>query len=85
MNPVQTKTTLTIDGMHCGSCVAAVSSALRRLPSVHVERAAVGEVTLVRDPRAAPYATLVTAVAQAGYRVLAGNDAVPAAAEARRP
>lgn len=69
------KTTLRIDGMHCGSCIAAVSTALRRIPTVHVERAAVGEVTLVRDPRAAPYGALVAAVEHAGYRVVNGNGA----------
>ncbi|MHB1298331.1 MAG: heavy-metal-associated domain-containing protein [Gemmatimonadaceae bacterium] len=70
-----TKTTVRIDGMHCGSCVAAVSTALRRIPTVHVERAAVGEVTLVRDPHAAPYTALVAAVEHAGYRVVNGDGA----------
>lgn len=68
-----TKTTLRIAGMHCGGCVAALSTALRRIPTVHVERAAVGAITLVRDPRAAPYAVLVAAVEHAGYRVVGGN------------
>lgn len=67
------KTTLRIAGMHCGSCVAALSTALRRIPTVHVERAAVGEITLVRDPRAASYAALRAAVEHAGYRVIDGN------------
>ena len=73
MNAGLSKTTLHIDGMHCGSCVAAVSSALRRLPTVHVERAAVGEITVVRDPAAAPYGALVNAVERCGYRVASGN------------
>ena len=68
-----TKTTLRIDGMHCGSCVAAVATALRRLPTVHVDRAVVGEITLVRNPHAAPYGALVAAVEHAGYRVVNGN------------
>ena len=67
------KTTLRIEGMRCRSCVAAVATTLRELPSVHIERAAVGEVTLVRDRVAAPYATLVAAVERAGYRVANGN------------
>lgn len=70
------KMTLKIEGMHCGGCVAAVSTALRRIPTVHVERAAVGAVTLVRDPRAAPYGALRAAVEQAGYRVLDGEGPV---------
>ena len=64
------KTTLLIDGMHCGSCVAAVTSALHRLPSLHVERAVVGEVTVVHDPAATSRSAMVAAVARAGYRVL---------------
>jgi copper chaperone len=63
------KTTLAVDGMHCGSCVAAVSSALRRLPSVHVERAVVGEVTVTHDSVAAPRGALVSAIEHAGYQV----------------
>ena len=68
-----TKTTLQIAGMHCGGCVAALSTALRRIPTVHVERAAVGEITLVRDPRAASAAAHRAAVEHAGYRLLDGN------------
>lgn len=68
-----TKTTLHIDGMHCGSCVAALSTALRRIPTVHVERAVVGEITVVRDPRAASYGALVAAVEHAGYHVVNGH------------
>lgn len=67
------KTTLRIAGMHCGGCVATLSTALRRIPTVHVERASVGEITLVRDPRAAPYSELRAAVEHAGYRVLDDN------------
>ena len=70
------KTTLAVDGMHCGSCVAAVSSALRRLPSVHVERAAVGEVTVMHDPAATSRGALVTAVEGAGYRVVEDRGGV---------
>ena len=67
------KTTLRIVGMHCGRCVAVLSTALRRIPTVHVERASIGEITLVRDSRAASYAALRAAVEHAGYRVLDGN------------
>ena len=63
------KTTLFIDGMHCGSCVAAVTSALRRLPSVHVERAVVGEVTVAHDAAATSRNALVAAVQRTGYQV----------------
>lgn len=73
MKAALSKTTLYIEGMHCGSCVAAVSSALRRLPTLHVERAAVGEITVARDPVAAPHGALVDALERAGYRVANGN------------
>ena len=71
------KTTLRVDGMHCGSCVAAVSAALRRLPTVRVERAAMGEVSVVHDPAASPRGALVAAVERAGYRVTDGDAPAP--------
>ena len=73
------KTTLFINGMHCGSCVTAVSSALQRLPSVHVERAAVGEVTVTHDPVATPRGALVSAIEHAGYQVAEERAAVHSA------
>ena len=63
------KATIFVDGMHCRSCVAAVSSALRRLPSVRLEHAGLGEVTVMHDPAASPRGALVAAIERAGYRV----------------
>ena len=64
------KTTLQVKGMHCGGCAAAISAALRRLPTVHVERIGHGEVTVVRDPSAVTYGSLVNAIEHAGYSVV---------------
>ena len=70
------KATFFVDGMRCGGCVAAVSSALRRLPSVRVERAVVGEVTVTHDPAGSPRGALVSAIGRAGYRVAEERGAV---------
>ena len=75
MAPVRTRTTLTIDGMHCAGCVAAVSTALSRVPGVTVDRAGVGEMTVTRDPGTATDATLASAVERAGYRVVRTSNA----------
>ena len=69
MRSTLAKSTLHIEGMHCAGCVDAVTAALRRLPTVHVERAALGAVTLVRDPVAIPWSAVVGAVNRAGYQV----------------
>ena len=61
------KTTLSIDGMSCSHCVAAVQQALEDLPGVDVETVTIGSATLVHDPARTPTDVLVDAVQDAGY------------------
>ena len=60
--------TLTIDGMSCGHCVAAVRSELARQPGVKVEHVAVGSATVSYDPSQCSPSAISQAVTQAGYQ-----------------
>lgn len=62
-----TRTTLKIDGMSCGHCVASVQKALERLDGVTVEHVAVGAATVEYDPDVASPAKIAQAVSDAGY------------------
>ena len=59
--------TLTIDGMSCGHCVAAVRSELEKLDGVNVEAVQVGSAILSYDPTRVRTDQLIDAVADAGY------------------
>ena len=61
------RTTLTIDGMSCGHCVAAVRSELEKLDGVNVEAVQVGSATVSYDPTRVRVGQLIDAVADAGY------------------
>jgi len=73
-------TELKVDGMTCGSCVAAVTKALKRVPGVQdVEVNLQSGVARVRGEQVAQQlAMLVAAVGEAGYGAGAGAGA-PAA------
>lgn len=62
-----TRTTLKIDGMSCGHCVAAVKKALAGLDGVTVENVAVGSATVSYDPAVSSTAKITEAVSDAGY------------------
>ena len=64
-----TRTTLQIDGMTCGHCVASVKRALEALDGVAVEQVAVGRATVAFDPAVATPERIARAVADAGYDV----------------
>ncbi|HET6680597.1 MAG TPA: heavy-metal-associated domain-containing protein [Gemmatimonadaceae bacterium] len=66
---------LTIEGMSCGHCVAAVDQALRGLESVRIESLTIGAATLEFDPSRVSRADVLDAVDDAGYRA----EAAPAA------
>ena len=55
--------TLSIDGMHCGSCVKRVSQALARIPGAEVLEVRIGAARLNTDDAA----QAVAALAKAGY------------------
>ncbi len=54
---------LSIDGMHCGSCVRRVTQALERVPGAEVLEVSVGTARLKADDAA----QAVAALAKAGY------------------
>jgi copper chaperone CopZ len=61
------RTTLKIDGMTCGHCVAWVKKALTGLEGVTVENVAVGSATVTHDPAATSAEQIARAVSDAGY------------------
>jgi len=78
-------TELKVDGMTCGSCVAAVTRALKRVPGVQdVEVDLQSGVARVRGEQVAQQlAMLVAAVGEAGYGAGAGAGAGAPAAPQR--
>lgn len=59
--------TLSIDGMHCGSCVRRVSQALNATAGVEVEEVRIGAAR-VRAPEEIPaVAAAIASLAKAGY------------------
>jgi copper chaperone CopZ len=62
---------LKIEGMSCGHCVRAVREALAEVPGVVVLEVEVGRAVVER-PETVRADALSTALAEAGYRVVAG-------------
>ena len=62
-----TTISLSIEGMSCGHCVAAVKSALEAVPGVDVLDVRIGQATLNADDKLSTDA-IRAAVADAGYR-----------------
>ena len=62
------RTTLKIEGMTCGHCVASVKEALLDLEGVKVESVAVGTATVEYDPAVSSVDQIAEAVGDAGYR-----------------
>lgn len=62
-------TTLAIGGMTCNNCVKHVDGALRAVPGVSAVEVKLAEATakIVHDPEQSPVASLIGAVAEAGY------------------
>jgi copper chaperone CopZ len=62
-------TTLRITGMTCNGCVKHVGDALRKVPGVSAVEVdlAGAQAKVVHDPEASPAASLIAAVADAGY------------------
>ena len=73
-------TELKVDGMTCGSCVASVTKALKRVPGVQEVEVDLGSgIARVRGEHAAHQVPeLVAALGEAGYEAGAATDA-PAA------
>ena len=58
---------LSIEGMHCGGCVARAVAALKALPSVVVQSAAVGAITAAYDDTRVTANELTAALERLGY------------------
>ena len=58
---------LTIDGMHCGGCVARVTKALGGIDGVAVQRVEVGSAELAYDEAKAQPAAIAAAVDKLGF------------------
>ena len=61
------RTTLNIDGMSCGHCVASVNDALREADGVAVATVALGTATVEFDPTTTSPEKIADAVSKAGY------------------
>ena len=64
------RVTMKIEGMSCGHCVGAVTSALKSVDGVRVERVEIGSATLAYDPATASPDRIVQAIEDEGYQVL---------------
>jgi copper chaperone CopZ len=61
------QTTIAIQGMSCGHCVAAVAGALRQMEGVEVREVKIGEAQVAYDPAAVTPERIAQAVADEGY------------------
>lgn len=57
--------TLSISGMSCGHCVAAVSEALKEVPGISAAHVGIGSATLTLDPAVASADAAISAAVQA--------------------
>lgn len=62
--------TLTIQGMHCGHCIAAVRSALEDLPGLRVEDVSMGTAQISYDPEKVTHEQIRSALDDEGYPVM---------------
>lgn len=61
------QTTIAIQGMSCGHCVAAVKGALHRLDGVQVQDVKIGAAQVAYDPAAVTPERIAEAIADEGY------------------
>lgn len=61
------RTTLKVDGMSCGHCVASVKRVLEGLEGVTAQQVAVGTAKVEYDPAVASPDKIAAAVSEAGY------------------
>jgi copper ion binding protein len=65
-------TTIAVNGMSCGHCVAAVKKALEELSGVEVEQVSIGSVTVSYDPESVSVEQIAEAVRNSGYEPMVG-------------
>ena len=68
-----TTETISISGMSCGHCVAAVRKALASVPGVTVQDVSVGSATIAIDAAAGTLSAAESAIDAAGYDVVKGR------------
>jgi copper chaperone len=66
------RTTLAIEGMSCGHCVASVEKALRRMEGVEVEEVKVGAARVAYDPARVSLEGIARAIEDEGYAARVG-------------
>ena len=69
-----TRTTLAIEGMHCGHCVSAVRGALSATPGVQVQDVQIGRATIELDDEQTSLGEVLDALDEVGYE---GREAAP--------
>jgi copper chaperone len=70
---MQSKLSLSIEGMHCGACVRRVSNALTGLEGVQVESVEVGSAKVTFDNGQVSPDQIVAAVNRIGFTTTANN------------
>ena len=61
------QTTIAIQGMSCGHCVAAVKGALGQLDGVQVQEVKIGSAQVAYDPQSVTPERIAQAIADEGY------------------
>ena len=61
------ETTIAVEGMSCGHCVAAVKGALQGMNGVEVREVKVGSATVDYDPQAVTPEQIAAAIESEGY------------------
>ena len=64
------QTTIAIQGMSCGHCVAAVKGALHRLDGVEPREVQIGTATVAYDPTKITPEQISAAIADEGYAAI---------------
>lgn len=64
---------LSIEGMHCGACVARVTAALQGVEGVEVETVELGSARVMFDPAKASAEKITAAVGRIGFSAHIGQ------------
>lgn len=74
MSAASVPVSLTIEGMSCGHCVAAVKNALQAVPGITVQHVDIGAATIVVDEASALPDAALAAVREAGYEAKVAGE-----------
>ena len=66
---METRLNLTIDNMHCGSCVRRVTNALESIPGIALESVEVGSARVVIDLAKANSSEVIETLGRIGFPV----------------